>query len=502
MAHSSTTVFPKKENIYKELRTTLGERLFCRKCVRYFSLKSEFSKHIEEHIKETSDGKLSYMSYIEKYICSSCGQQFEVKSDLIIHYNTVCFDAPYTCKHCKENCENPPFLQMHLLFHHNYTEEMLRDEGFLTDIDNNVLVSRYSFTKDSRGKGFKLPPSKDELYSIEHDSLSNSRLSDRKTRRVRGKRENLAFHLLDKAYTCEICYESFSRKCVLDIHAQRHDFENTKGKSVAREVLPKSSNIFRVPDKINIQQNENNDVNEVSGQHSNSLRAILKPCNVILGSSVWEKVLPKSEFKSVITSVSSKKRMRKSKILETFEENGLCSNNRNSVSCPSGEVSGIPAWKKVKLRSKIPNFAVSEEQHVLENRKKRTRRRKKIQNDAASEKKTDPVTSKKKRKPRKKIQNIVASNEQKDPQTASIAKNSDSSKVTEDKKAPKIVEKQVYICEICKKQFSDNFKLKRHFFIHSGERPYTCKMCKKTFTRDDHMKRHVKRVCSKKKNAK
>lgn len=48
-----------------------------------------------------------------------------------------------------------------------------------------------------------------------------------------------------------------------------------------------------------------------------------------------------------------------------------------------------------------------------------------------------------------------------------------------------------YQCAICFKSFEAPSKLKRHYVIHTGQRPYRCNMCDKDFTQSSHLKTHM-----------
>ncbi|XP_064177664.1 uncharacterized protein LOC135247777 [Anguilla rostrata] len=58
------------------------------------------------------------------------------------------------------------------------------------------------------------------------------------------------------------------------------------------------------------------------------------------------------------------------------------------------------------------------------------------------------------------------------------------------KSKPSDSQSSFYQCAICFKNFRSPYKLKRHYVIHTGERPYRCSICKKTFTQSGHLKTH------------
>ncbi|XP_070560309.1 zinc finger protein with KRAB and SCAN domains 1-like [Ptychodera flava] len=51
---------------------------------------------------------------------------------------------------------------------------------------------------------------------------------------------------------------------------------------------------------------------------------------------------------------------------------------------------------------------------------------------------------------------------------------------------------EIYICNSCGKQFSEDKHLKRHQMLHSNERQHRCSLCGMAFVRADHQRRHEK----------
>jgi len=48
-----------------------------------------------------------------------------------------------------------------------------------------------------------------------------------------------------------------------------------------------------------------------------------------------------------------------------------------------------------------------------------------------------------------------------------------------------------YICEICKKRFSQKSSLNTHFLIHTGERNFICETCRKRFIEKSYLNKHL-----------
>ena len=49
-------------------------------------------------------------------------------------------------------------------------------------------------------------------------------------------------------------------------------------------------------------------------------------------------------------------------------------------------------------------------------------------------------------------------------------------------------------CEICFKGFRDKYVLKRHYVVHTKEKPYVCEICNRGYSQHDRLKIHIRTI--------
>lgn len=57
--------------------------------------------------------------------------------------------------------------------------------------------------------------------------------------------------------------------------------------------------------------------------------------------------------------------------------------------------------------------------------------------------------------------------------------------------SPEETVRRSYQCAVCFKSFEAPSKLKRHYFIHTGQKPFQCRRCEKAFNQSNHLKTHM-----------
>ncbi|KAF2363567.1 Zinc finger C2H2-type, partial [Trinorchestia longiramus] len=49
----------------------------------------------------------------------------------------------------------------------------------------------------------------------------------------------------------------------------------------------------------------------------------------------------------------------------------------------------------------------------------------------------------------------------------------------------------MFTCPVCSKSFVQKYKLKRHYLVHTGEKPFSCTLCDFRCNQKNNLKLHI-----------
>ncbi|XP_046407639.1 oocyte zinc finger protein XlCOF6-like [Ischnura elegans] len=164
----------------------------CSECVKSFSQKSNFLRHIRTHTKE------------KPYSCNECDKSFSLKGNLVSHMRTHTKEKPYSCTECDKSFSRKSHLVSHMRTH---TKEKPYS---CTECDK-------SFSQKSHLVSHLRTHTKEKPYSCNECDKSFSH----KCHLVC----HIRTHTKEKPYSCNECDKSFSHKCLLVCHIRTHTKE-------------------------------------------------------------------------------------------------------------------------------------------------------------------------------------------------------------------------------------------------------------------------------------
>ncbi|XP_036086048.1 zinc finger protein 236 isoform X4 [Rousettus aegyptiacus] len=193
-----------------------GEDPTCPVCNKKFSRVASLKAHIMLHEKE------------ENLICSECGDEFTLQSQLAVHMEEhrqeLAANRVHTCKACGEELETSSQLKEHMKTHYK-----IRVSG-TRPYNRNVDRSGFSYSCPHCGKTFQKPSQLTRHVRI-HTGERPFKCSEcGKAFNQKGALQtHMVKHTGEKPHACAFCPAAFSQKGNLQSHVQRVHSEVKSG---------------------------------------------------------------------------------------------------------------------------------------------------------------------------------------------------------------------------------------------------------------------------------
>ncbi|XP_069885029.1 zinc finger protein 236 isoform X1 [Dipodomys merriami] len=193
-----------------------GEDPACPVCHKKFSRVASLKAHIMLHEKE------------ENLICSECGDEFTLQSQLAIHMEEhrqeLANNRVYTCKACKNEFETPSELKEHMKTHYKVRVSGTRS------YNRNIDRSGFTYSCPHCGKTFQKPSQLTRHIRI-HTGERPFKCSEcGKAFNQKGALQtHMVKHTGEKPHACAFCPAAFSQKGNLQSHVQRVHSEVKNG---------------------------------------------------------------------------------------------------------------------------------------------------------------------------------------------------------------------------------------------------------------------------------
>ncbi|XP_076991314.1 zinc finger protein 236 isoform X3 [Tamandua tetradactyla] len=193
-----------------------GEDPTCPVCNKKFSRVASLKAHVMLHEKE------------ENLICSECGDEFTLQSQLAIHMaehrQELVGSRAHACKACKKEFETPSQLKEHVKTHYKVRVSNTRS------YNRNIDRSGFTYSCPHCGKTFQKPSQLTRHIRI-HTGERPFKCSEcGKAFNQKGALQtHMVKHTGEKPHACAFCPAAFSQKGNLQSHVQRVHSEVKNG---------------------------------------------------------------------------------------------------------------------------------------------------------------------------------------------------------------------------------------------------------------------------------
>ncbi|XP_014636988.1 PREDICTED: zinc finger protein 236 isoform X1 [Ceratotherium simum simum] len=441
-----------------------GEDPTCPVCNKKFSRVASLKAHIMLHEKE------------ENLICSECGDEFTLQSQLAIHMEEhrqeLAGNRIHACKACRKEFETSSQLKEHMKTHYKIRVSSTRS------YNRNIDRSGFTYSCPHCGKTFQKPSQLTRHIRI-HTGERPFKCSEcGKAFNQKGALQtHMIKHTGEKPHACAFCPAAFSQKGNLQSHVQRVHSEVKNGPTYN---CTECSCVFKSLGSLNT---------HISKMHMGGPQNSASSAETahVLTATLFQ-TLPLQQTEAQVTSASSQQNSQAvtdviQQLLELSEPGPVESSQPPQ---PGQQLSITVGINQDILQQALENSGLSSipvAAHPNDSSHTKT--------SAAHVQNPD-------------VPNV--SSEQTDPTDAEQEKEQESSEKL-DKKEKKIIKKKSpflpgsireengvrwHVCPYCTKEFRKPSDLVRHIRIHTHEKPFKCPQCFRAFAVKSTLTAHIK----------
>ncbi|XP_043929810.1 zinc finger protein 770-like [Protopterus annectens] len=443
----------------------------CDKCEKEFACKSKFKRHYLIHTGQ------------KPYACSFCSKRFRQSTHLKNHLRMHTEDRPYKCALCQLGFKS----KYKLLNHHKEHSEPETDYSFsFSDQKSSVLKSSSESKLHKCGFCVKHFPSPSKLrrHLLIHTGQRpfHCLVCGRTFRQLPHLKSHQAVHSGASTYKCTVCSAIFEKTSLLLSHMQTHsesDSFSINGRFIAVDADSSVSHASE-QDFGDLAENDHSQINGIKDYNDNAQTIYTVPFECYTCESLFEsdymlkihKCISSFGTSVVPQNYTSDRQSEGSTSYKPSEKHFQLSNNdKRSFDC---NICYERFWDSTELHK-------HEEVHNIGN---------KFYCDICEETFNDFLSFRKhvQLHEERAVSKSTFTDEAVSKQALKVdgfyqPVSLDSVKATRGKP-------RLYKCGKCGKEFSCKSKFKRHYLIHTGQKPFACLVCGKRFRQSSHLKSH------------
>ncbi|XP_045880876.1 zinc finger protein 236 isoform X5 [Meles meles] len=496
-----------------------GEEPTCPVCNKKFSRVASLKAHIMLHEKE------------ENLICSECGDEFALQSQLATHMEEhrqeLAGGQPHACKACGKDFETPSQLKEHAKTHYKIRVSSTRS------YNRNIDRSGFTYSCPHCGKTFQKPSQLTRHIRI-HTGERPFKCSEcGKAFNQKGALQtHMIKHTGEKPHACAFCPAAFSQKGNLQSHVQRVHSEvkngptynctecscvfkslgslnthiskmhmvgaqNPAGPAETAHVL--TATLFQT---LPLQQTEVHVTSASSQQNSQAVTDVIQQLLELSEPGPAESSQPPQPGQQLSITVG----INQDILQQALENSGLSSipaaahaHDTSHARTPSTQVPSLDAPHPSSEQTHSTDAEQEKEQESpekLDKKEKKIIKKKSpflpgsIREENGVRWHVCPYCTKEFRKPSDLVRHIRIHTHEK-PFKCPQCFRAFAVKSTLTAHIKTHTGIKAFKCQYCMKSFSTSGSLKVHIRLHTGVRPFACPHCDKKFRTSGHRKTHI-----------